>query len=129
MGHGVLVAAQFHLPGPAEQVLYQRVLVCCLSLVLDQKTVWTCMLTNHYSGCLQCKPNHATQHCSPKTTGMVKDRGCASQKLRACSLWQALGGREGAARHTGIQLGKKLTEAVISMGNSECKNLVRGINY
>lgn len=85
------------------------------------------MLTNHPFNCLQCKPNHATQDCSSKTTGKAKDGGCISQRLRACSLWQALEGREGAARQTGIELGKKLTEAVTAMEN--CKNLLGGINY
>lgn len=39
------------------------------------------------------------------------------------------GGREGAAQQMRIQLGKKLTEAVITMEYRECKNLVRGIIY
>lgn len=51
------------------------------------------------------------------------------QKLRACSLWQALEGRQRGARQMAIQPGKKLKESVVTMENGECKNLVRGINY
>lgn len=39
------------------------------------------------------------------------------------------GGTEGAAQQMGIQLGKKLTEAVITMKYCQCKNPVRGIIY
>lgn len=69
----LLWQAQFHLPGPAKQALCQRVLVCSPSLVLDQKPIWSHrMLTKHHFSCLQCKPHHATQHCSLKTTGKAK---------------------------------------------------------
>lgn len=92
-----------------------------LPLVLDQKPVWTRMLTNYHFNCLQFKPNHTAQHWSPKTTGKAEDGGCTFQSLRACFLWQARG------QGVSSQARQELTEAAITMENTECKNLVRGI--
>lgn len=123
-GHGLTC------PGQREQALRQRVRFALLPLrwmegqpgpVHPQTVISAVRHTCQTASC---------NTVLPKTTGRAKDGVHSSQRLRACSPWQAAGTWEGADGYAGAQRGRKLIEMVLRTENTAMwKNAVRGINY
>lgn len=72
------------------------------------------------------KLHHTPPFRPPQTTGRAKDGVAASQTLRTCSLWQAVGAREGVDGCAGMWRSTQLIEPVLTTENTvTCKNSVK----